>query len=403
MVAISGILIGLASSAVAQEPAATAVEKQASLPPASLASHEDVNRWIEELGHDAFTVRQAAAASLLEAGMLSRESLVELANGPDPEKRAAARRLVKLIDQSEFHRRLEAFAADTSGRQGLTLPGWEQFQKLVGSDPAARELFVDMQRQEGALIAAILGGSKREPGELLESRLAKVVQWQTMGAPRSAAPPLGRSAALLFLGTMPEVQLSEGGSILVERLLQQPPISLLLRSEDKQNAVRRLGVAWLVHCPTKEEGILQHRLKIISSVGLAEALPLARAIIASDPPYMRSLPLTRAYAALAVGQLGSADDVERLEPMLLEAANCIPIQQQLPGQNASIQVRDAALVAMLQLTNQRPSDYGYLHARLAPPIKAYQLESLARESDGQRTEAIGKWHAWRAAQKKAAK
>ena len=115
------------------------------------------------LGHDAFTVRQAAASQLLAAGMSAREPLLAIVDGPDPERRAAARRLVALIDQSEFHRRLEAFAADTEGRQGLTLPGWDQYQKLVGSDPAARALFVDMQRHEGALISAMFGASKRPP------------------------------------------------------------------------------------------------------------------------------------------------------------------------------------------------------------------------------------------------
>src|SRR6185436_3869059 len=39
------------------------------LSPASIASPDDVSRWIDELGHDAFTVRQAAASRLLGAGM----------------------------------------------------------------------------------------------------------------------------------------------------------------------------------------------------------------------------------------------------------------------------------------------------------------------------------------------
>ena len=113
--------------------------------------------------------------------MSAREPLLVIVDGPDPERRAAARRLVALIDQSEFHRRLEAFAADTEGRQRLTLPGWDQYQKLVGSDPAARALFVDMQRHEGALIAAMFGASKQPPGDLLESRLVRLVQWQNIG------------------------------------------------------------------------------------------------------------------------------------------------------------------------------------------------------------------------------
>ena len=132
--------------AIAEETAKPAVAtKKLSPPPA--VNQEEIARSISELGHDAFTVRQAAASRLLAAGTPARDALVALVDGPDPETRAAARRLISQIDQSEFHRRLEAFAADTDGALGVTLPGWDRFKKVVGSDPPARALFVDMQRQ----------------------------------------------------------------------------------------------------------------------------------------------------------------------------------------------------------------------------------------------------------------
>jgi hypothetical protein len=62
-----------------------------------------------------------------------------------------------------------------------------------------------------------------------------------------------------------------------------------------------------------------------------------------------------------------------------------------------VQVRDVALVAMLQLTGQRPADYGYAHAILQQPLKVYQPQSLFRENDQQRLQAIAKWRDWRAA------
>src|SRR5262249_41813841 len=73
---------------------------------AAIASPDDIVRWIDDLGNDAFTVRQSAASHLMTAGMPAREPLLAIVDGPDPEKRAAARRLIALIDQSEFHRRL---------------------------------------------------------------------------------------------------------------------------------------------------------------------------------------------------------------------------------------------------------------------------------------------------------
>jgi hypothetical protein len=369
---------------------------------ASIATPDDIARWIDELGNDAFTVRQAAATHLLTAGMPAREALLAIVDGPDPEKRAAARRLVAQIDQSEFHRRLEAFAADIEGKQKLTLPGWEQFQKLVGNDAAARALFVEMQQQEGALIASTLGAAQQAPSEILESRLVKLVQWQQMGGNRRSAPPLGSRATLLFLGSVPEVEVSDSAASLIEVLLQQQPFLEALRSDNREDATRRLAIAWLLNCPSKSDEILRHRLSVISTANLPEGLPLALGVVSGDEPYKRTSALTRAMAALLIGQIGGPEYIEKLEPLLADTANCTQFQQQAPGQpNATIQVRDVVLVALLQLTGQQPSDYGYATARKQTP-KAYPLGTLSRQNDQQRVDSIAKWHQWRAAQKKAA-
>jgi hypothetical protein len=386
---------------VAQEPANLAATSE-KLPSASVANADEIGHWIDELGHDAFTVRQAAASQLLTAGMSAREPLLIIVDGPDPERRAAARRLVALIDQSEFHRRLEAFAADTDGRQRLTLPGWDQYQKLVGSDPAARALFVEMQRHEGPLIAAVFGVSKQPPADLLESRLVRLVQWQNSGGGvRSTTAQLGSSAALLFLGSVAEVDVSDTASSLIESLLQHPRFLESLRSDNRarapQDAVRRLAVAWLLNCPTKNENILQQRLNFISTAGIEEALPLPLSVISSDGPYKRTQPFTRALAALAIGQFGGAEHVDRLEPLLTDSSVCNGLQPQLPGQPA-VQVRDVALVVMLQLTGQRPADYGYVNAP-TQGLNLNQLQSLYRDNNQQRLEAILKWRQWRAEHK----
>jgi HEAT repeat protein len=389
--------------AYAEEPVkqATAVVHAS---PAEVASPDDVARWIEELGDNTYTVRQAAAARLLSAGMPAREALLEVVDGPDPETRSAARRLVALIDQSEFHRRLEAFAADTDGRLNLTLPGWEPFQKLVGNDSAARALFVEMQRQEGPLLAAVFGVSKRTPNELVEPRLMRLIQWQNAARNRAVSPPLGSCAALLFLGAIPEIEISDQAAALSEILLQRPPMLEAMRSANRQDAARRLVVAWLLHCPSKSEEMVRRRLGIISNLGMEEALPLPLSVVSGEAPIKRVQAYTRALAVLVIGQLGRREHVEPIEPLLEDASTCFPPVMQVPGQPpSSVQVRDAALVAMLQLTEQRPVDYGYVHARVAPqPARLYQIQTLFRESDAKRTEAIAKWRHWRAAQKAAA-
>jgi hypothetical protein len=361
----------------------------------------EIDQWIGELSDDAFNVRQAAASRLLAAGVPARRSLLTVVEGPDPEVRAAARRLVSLIDQSEFHRRLEAFAADTEGRHRLTLPGWEEYRSLVGGDPAARALFVEMQRHEGPLLSAVFDASAEAPEQLWEDRLLRLVQWPAAIGDRGAVPPLGSCATMLFLGTAAEITVSDRGAMLLESMIQRPPLREAIAAGGAPDATRRLVSSWVLHCPNKNELILIRRLSLASAIDLKEALPLALAVAGGDPQYASVPPTARAIAILLIGQIGSREHVNHLEPLVEDTTVCMPIQAQVPGQPApNVQVRDAALVVMLHLTGQRPADYGYVHARLQPQ-RMFQLQTLHRENDEQRAAAVAKWRTWRATAKDA--
>jgi hypothetical protein len=359
---------------------------------------DEIDSWIAELSHDEFAVRQSAANRLLAAGVAARSRLLEVAESPDPETRAAARRLVSLIDQSEFQRRLEAFAADVDGRRGLSLPGWEQYRELIGGDPAARALFVEMQRNDASLFAAAFGSSGQRIEPLWEERLVRLISWQALSANRDKGPPLGSCAAMLFLGSVGKFEISDQAAVTLDGLIQRSPLRESLQGGTTQDVVRRIVASWIVHCPNKNEVILDRRLALASVLDLKETLPLALAVIGGDPRYAGVRPYIRATAALLVGQFGTPDHVDQLEPLLDDAGVCSQAQLRLPGAPdrtaLTVQVRDAALVALLQLTGQQPADYGYLHARLQPQ-RMFQLQSLHPPSDEQRTKALAKWRAWR--------
>ncbi len=378
------------------EPAASSKPPTETVSDSSGATKDDVAHWIKDLSSDAFSLRQEAATRLLAAGSIAHDSLRQLAEGPDPETRASARRLIALIDRSEFRRRLDAFAADTDGRKGLTLPGWEQYQKLVGSDAAARTLFVDMQRQEGPVIAAIFNSPKRPPEELWESRLVRIAQWQNPNGQRAGAPPIGSCAAMLFLGSLPEMNISNAAASFVQNIIQRPPVNSALLPDNSQPALRKLVVTWILQCPNKSEEVLRERLNIIQIASLVDALPLAIQVCSNDSQYLHVTPLTKAFAVLTIGQLGSRQNVPQLEPLLDDASICLPAQVQVPGQPAtSVELRDVALVAVLSLTEQAPADYGYIAARMEVPHR-FQLQSLYRDNDSQRAVAVAKWREWRA-------
>lgn len=358
---------------------------------------QEITRWVNELSDDSYAKRQEAAARLMAAGMPARDQLRKIVGSPDPETRAAARRLISLIDRSESRRRLEAFAADVEGKQGLTLPGWDQFQKIAGNSASARSLFVEMQQQEGPLFSAVFGASKRVPEDLWEARLARVSQMQLMGGDRTLAPSLGTCAALLFFASLPEMTVSDNAGMLVENLLERPPIREVLQGENAQPAIRKLVVDWLLHCPNKSQELLRRRLTYISAMNLEQGLALALDIVSGDPQYLQVQPLAKADAALIIGQLGKREHIDRLEPLLEDASVCLQAASPIPAQPLqTVQVRDVALVVMLHLTDQAPSDYGYFKAALQP-TRTFNLQTLFRENDQQRADAIAKWREWRQA------
>jgi len=360
------------------------------------ATPDVIDAWVAELGHDSYGVRQEAAAQLLAAGMPAREKLLAVVEGPDPETRAAARRLIALIDRSEFQRRLDAFAADIDGRQRLSLPGWEQFQKIAGGDAAARSLFVDMQRQEGTIFSAVFGASKHAPEDIWEARLARVSQSLMMGGDRNAAPSLGTCAALVFLGSVSEMNVSDNAGNMVESLLERPPMRETIQAENHQPAARKLAINWLLNCPNKSDELLRRRLALILAMNIEDGLPLALDVI-GNAQFLRSDPLAKVEAVQIVMQFGKRSHLSRLEPLLDDSTVCLSVPSQVPGQPVqTVQVRDVALVALLRMTDQSPANYGYLGIRLQP-TQTFQLQSLYRESDKQRSEAIEKWRQWRAA------
>jgi hypothetical protein len=357
---------------------------------------DQIDGWIDQLGHSEYAVRQSAAEHLMAAGAVARDALSKESDSPDPETRAAARRIVTLIDTSEASRRLAEFAADTDGHRGITLPGWAEFGDLVGQDEPARALFVEMQRHEASLLAEVFGPGPREGKSTWDDRLARLLNVRPVPGPQVFAPPLGSCATMVFLGTVPNSDVDDTRANYLFGLALRPPLREALQARRAPNMVRKLVVAWIVKCPNRSEPALRDRLTLMSIYGLEEGLPLPEAIVRGGPEYLTISPALRASAALVVGRFGSKDDAAILEPMLDdETVFAVPNGPQ--GTVGVVQVRDVALAVMIHLTGQEPKDYGFAHVRLNPQ-NLFEPISLSLDSNDDRISAIAKWHAWKATQ-----
>jgi hypothetical protein len=385
-------------SVLAQEPSASGdASTVLTDKPSPRPTEEQVQRWIDELAADAYSVRQSAAEQLLSAGVSARGPLLELVDSPEPETRAAARRLVALIDRAEFQQRLAAFAADTDGRLGLSLPGWERFRERVGGDAVSRSLFVEMHQREATLLSNGFATSPQSIDDQWEARLNRVVQWQGTVALGSEPPSIGSCAALIFMGAAGEMELSDRATLLVDSLVQQPPVRDHLQAGEYRDAFRRLVVAWICYCPNQNEELLKRRLTFASANQFQEVVPWALTVAAGKEKYARLQPATRATAILLVGQLGKRTHIDALEPLLTDSAVCSAIAPGRP--NTNVQVRDVALMVMLHLSGQQLADYGYMDTFLQPQ-QMLQFPPVEVAGGEHREEAIAKWRAWRAKQKR---
>jgi hypothetical protein len=224
----------------------------------------------------------------------------------------------------------------------------------------------------------------------------RLVQWQATGDNRNAVPPLGSCAAMIFLISLESVKVSDRGALMVEHLIQRPPIRDSMQIGNHRSAVRQLVVGWILHCPNQNEVLLGRRMGLASMNELKEALPLALAVARGEGEFASVQPMTKASAILLIGQFGGPEHIEHVEPLLADSTICIPRVSQAPGLAANVQIRDVAMVVLATLTEQQPADYGYVHARMQSQ-KMYQLPTLHVASDELREQAALKWRQWRAA------
>src|SRR5262249_28463093 len=147
--------------------------------------------------------------------------------------------------------------------------------------------FVDMQRQEGMLLASVFGVSKRDPEELLEARLQKIIQWQATASDNGIAPPVGSCAAMIFLGSIDKINGSDQTGSFVAALTQRPPIREAVQAEGNHETIRKLLAGWALHCPNNSDVALQRRLEVVASFGLEQALPLPLGIVSGEGAYAR--------------------------------------------------------------------------------------------------------------------
>lgn len=360
------ILSLAAISALAEEPGAS--ERAVTL--------------VRQLGHDQYDLREQAARELVSIGFPALDALEEGATGLDREVRFRSRRVLTLIREVDFERRLQAFLNDPSGTTGAGLPGWDAYRKLVGDSPDSRSLFIDMQRQEPDLMRYL-----DDPRGKLVSHLAERVQtlqqaMQVFGHSLS----LGSVAALLFAAEQPGVVLENQTANGIYQFCRQDSVRQALQGGAKQAQITELLSQWIL----KADGwLVPQALMLAHDFELRDGMTLALRSVANPA----SQSYERQYALAVITRFGDAQHVAAIEPSLQDATLCTAFR--VDQDTMKVEVRDLALATILQLHKLDPLKFGFQAYEPRQPGLVQSTINYYFANDRQRQAALEQYQQWK--------
>jgi hypothetical protein len=372
-------LLGLAAAALLST---AGVAPTAGQPP----SPERIAELVHDLGSDKFATREKATRQLIALGIVTRDALSRAANDSDAEVRVRARAVLDIVSASDFQERLDAFSADYDGSHHVTLPAWDQFSEQFGASRLARELFVEMQRAEPELLAALAAGPK-QASQALAARAHDILDGQ-----HEVQLGLGTLASFLFVGSAEGVAVDRDGAAQLLPYVVQLTYQRNSKSAFWPAVLKRMVGRWIAKDTTPETST--QNLMLAAHLELRpEALSVAARILSGGDKLPNQLN-ARMIAVLVVGRFGDKSQVVVLEKLLEDASPSPARPDNAPGA-AQMQVRDIVLAVLVQLTGQELRDYGEISQQ---PYGAmgFQSPTFAFPNDQARQAALAKWAAWRA-------
>ena len=330
---------------------------------------------VQQLGDEEFATRERATNRLIEIGLPARSPLERGSDHPDREIRYRCERILGIVLELDFQRRLTAFATGRS--DGTDLPAWNRFRELFGDDGESRAMFVEIQKAEGELMVTVENGPDGVAA-MINSRCAELQLTQ-----RSAGRPisLGNIMGLLFAVLDDELTLNFQTSSNLCNFCSQPPMNDAMNDPSKQKFVRRVLGSWI----KRSEGWTAYQtMALAMQYGLEEGLvPAARVL--KNPGEQ---PFVRQNAILAVAKLGGERHVELLEELLEDTARCSA--QRINNVTYETQVRDVALAAILIIRDQDPKKFGFNRIQLND-TNVFITSTVGFENEDKRKKVFDKY------------
>jgi hypothetical protein len=344
---------------------------------------------VRQLGADAYEVREAATKELEKLGKTALKALEEGVKDEDMEISSRSKRLLALATRSDIEVALDSFLADKDTKLILKLPAWERFKKVLGDDQSARTLFVEMYTTEGCLLASL----EREPKNFDQTFTTRCQQiQQNLYTPFGQVNqiPMGQMVALLFAATDPRTTTNINSFYLLTNLLYQQNI----QQGFKSNAGARKLLAEYFE-QRADQNTMPQAIQLAMQMEIKEMAPTALKAATNK----NSQQWTRATALLALGKLGTKDNLKDIEPLLKDETALGTMrfiqrdQQQQVTKQVTTQMRDVALASMIMLSGQNVQNYDfpYLKMNNLPQNQYLSYNCFGFSDNGQREAALKKF------------
>lgn len=351
---------------------------------------------VEQLGADSWADRTASSKQLMKGGEQISVALRRGLQHADAEVRRRCRRILVDRVKSELQVGIAGLLADTEGKDEHALPGWARYRKDVGNNDETRKLFVEMLKDEPALMFACEAGGK------VASDAANARGRQVIGSlynrfsKERRVPSKGTISALVFAAAHPEVTDEDGllNGQWMSNLVRQSAFVSMLTSKPASGAAQKLIGLWL-RGESDEQGDIQ-RIRIAVTYQIPkDGLGLAVRLVVNGKQGNTSA-LTTAFEG--VSRMGGREYAALLLPYL-EDKRGLGVRI-VNKQRIQMEVRDIALAWLIYATKQEPATYNMPNAKRwfdmlkQSPTRVTSTSYFYFASAAKRDEALKKWEEW---------
>lgn len=361
------------------------------VPALNTISSQQVAEQIEQLGAADFAEREAAMQRLEQTGRPALPQLRRALSNPSLEIRYRSRTLIDQILRDDHAHRVSLLLQQGDAADSSLLPGLKRFREQVGNDPAALQIFAEMQLSAPDLMLT-LAGLENQPvphsaaaaAELqFEQYLAEMrYTWQSQKGKTRELTPL---YVALFAAAEPGRKMSPQLAGMLSGHVNATEFRTVMEKAKSEDVPVRLLAAWIA---TEDDANSYQKLTLAMRYQLREGLLPAIELLKN--PANGSM--TQA-ALLTVARFGDRSHLPLVEKLLTDETvlNSSRNRERVVW---TIQTRDVALVAAIHLCGEKPEEFGFTKLQ-KHPMYLYQYSTAGFTSETLRAVSFARWAEYR--------